>query len=147
MHIGGGQQLLGHAHFPFLELNGLGPQHGVREVQVPGVRWGVGALGHVAQVAHVALVHHFPIILFVHPIDFQGAALVDQVKQGRKRVAQAHTTAATVADVKDALQLIQALVFVVEVRVLPVQSVPCGGFEVAFFGHAVLLRFWFWRFF
>jgi hypothetical protein len=44
------------------------------------------------------------------------------------------------ADVKNALELVKALFFVVEVRGLPSQRVTCGGFEVAFFGHVVLLR-------
>jgi hypothetical protein len=45
-----------------------------------------------------------------------------------------------VADVKNALEFVKALFFVVEVRGLPSQRVPGGGFEVAFFGHVVLLR-------
>jgi hypothetical protein len=44
------------------------------------------------------------------------------------------------ADVKNALQLVKALFFVVEVRGFPSQRVTGGGFEVAFFGHVVLLR-------
>jgi hypothetical protein len=43
-----------------------------------------------------------------------------------------------VADVKDALEFVEALFFVVKVWGLPSQRVPGGGFEVAFFGHVVL---------
>jgi hypothetical protein len=101
----------------------------------------VGALGHVAQVAHEALVHHFPVVLLVHPIDFHGAALVDQVKQGGERATQAHAAPAAVADVKNALELVEAFLFVVEVGALPSEGVPRRGFEVAFFGHVVLQYF------
>jgi hypothetical protein len=49
------------------------------------------------------------------------------------------------ADVKDALKLIEALFFVVEVRAFPAEGMACGGFEVAFFGHVVLLDvFYLW---
>jgi hypothetical protein len=44
-----------------------------------------------------------------------------------------------VADVKNALELVEAFFFVVEVGALPAEGVSCGGFEVAFFGHVVLL--------
>jgi hypothetical protein len=51
-----------------------------------------------------------------------------------------------VADVKDALEFVEALFFVVKVWGLPSQRVPGGGFEVAFFGHVVLLRDFLWGF-
>ena len=90
------------------------------------MRWCVRALGHVAQVAHEALVHHFPVVLLVHTIDFHGAAFVHQVKQRGERPAQAHTTAATMADVEDALHLVKGGFFVVVVRTFPVNGVAGG---------------------
>jgi hypothetical protein len=48
------------------------------------------------------------------------------------------------ANVKNALKLVKALFFVVKVRGLPSQCVPGGGFEVAFFGHVVLLWIFLW---
>ena len=44
------------------------------------------------------------------------------------------------ADVKNALEFVEAFFFVVEVGAFPAECVPGGGFEVAFFGHVVLLR-------
>jgi hypothetical protein len=43
------------------------------------------------------------------------------------------------ADVKNALEFVKAFFFVVKVGALPAEGVSCGGFEVAFFGHVVLL--------
>jgi hypothetical protein len=139
MCVGRGQKLLGLADFALLELDGLGAQHGVRKIQVPLVRRGVGALGHVAQVAHEALVHHFPVVLLVHAVEFAGLAFVDEVEQGRERATQTHATTAAVADVEDPLHLLEAGFLVVEIRILPIEGMSCGGFQIAFAGHGVLL--------
>ncbi len=132
VHVGAGEQLLLRAHFALLELDGLGAQHQVREVQVPGVRRRVRALGHVAQVAQVALVDHAPVVGLLDAVHFTVGGGVDQVEQVGETLAQADAAAAAVADVEHALHLGEGLPFVVEVGVLPVDRVPGGGFEVAF---------------
>jgi hypothetical protein len=43
------------------------------------------------------------------------------------------------ANVKNALEFVEAFFFVVEIGALPAEGVSGGGFEVAFFGHVVLL--------
>jgi hypothetical protein len=92
----------------------------VRKIQVPFVRGCVRALGHVTEVAHEALVHHFPIVFFIDTIYFHGAALVHQVKQSGKRAAQADAAAASMTNVEDALKLVKARLFVVKVFALPI---------------------------
>jgi hypothetical protein len=47
-------------------------------------------------------------------------------------------------DVKNALQLVKAFFFVVKVGAFPAEGMSCGGFEVAFFGHDVLLVLYLW---
>ena len=137
MRVGRGEEFFSRAHFTFFELDGLGLQHGVRKVEVELVRRHVRALGQVAQVAHEALVHHFPVVFFVHAIDFTGLAFVDQVKQRGKRTAQAHAAAAAVADVEDALHFMEHFVFVVVVGVFPVDRVARRRLQVAFCGHGL----------
>ena len=137
VRVGRSQEFFSRTHFTFFELDGLGLQHGVRKVEVELVRRHVRALGQVAQVAHEALVHHFPVVFFVHAIDFTGLAFVDQVKQRGKRAAQAHAAAAAVANVKNALHFMEHFVFVVVVGVFPVDRVARRRLQVAFCGHGL----------
>src|SRR5204863_3696652 len=66
---------------------------------------------------------------------------IDQVEQGRERLAQAHAAPATVADVEDALHLLLARGLVVELGGLPRNRMPGRCFEVAFaYRHAGLPR-------
>ena len=120
MRIGRGQEIFCGTHFTFFKLDGLGSQHGVRKIQVPFVRRCIGTLGHVAQVAHEALVHHFPVVFLVDAIYLHGATLIHQVKQSGKRAAQADAAAASMANVEDALEFIEARLFVVKVFALPI---------------------------
>ena len=76
------------------------------EVHVPLVGWYIGTLGHVAQVAQVALVHHLDVIRLGDAVHLQGVRLVYQVEQGGEGIAQAHTAAAAMADVVDPLQFL-----------------------------------------
>ena len=48
----------------------LRPQHQMRKVDIEFVRWNVGALGEVAQIAHVALIDYLVVIGDVYTIDF-----------------------------------------------------------------------------
>ena len=137
MRVGRGEEFFSRTHFTFFELDGLGLQHGVRKVEVELVRRHIRAFGEVAQVAHETLVHHFPVVFFVHAIDFTGLAFVHQVKQGGERAAQAHATAATVANVKDAFHFMEHFVFVVVVRIFPVDRVSRRRLQVAFCGHGL----------
>src|SRR6185503_9284291 len=65
----------------------------------------VGALGHVAHVAEVAVLHHLPergLRYFVHLAASRG---VHGIEQRGKRVAEAEATAAAVADIEYAFEL------------------------------------------
>ena len=130
--IGRGQHLVAQLDFALLELDCLGPQHQMREIQVPGMRRHIGAFGDVTDVAQIALVDHLGVILLVDTIDLTGLALIHQIEQGGKGSAQRHTTAAAVTDVEHPLHLVIELVLVIEVRVIPVQRMSCRGFEIAF---------------
>ena len=71
LDLGVADQLVAEFALAFLELDGLGPQHHVRKIQVPFMRWHVGALGLVAEVAHEALVNDLPVIFLGNPVDFK----------------------------------------------------------------------------
>mmetsp|Transcript_44686 Transcript_44686/g.105143 ORF Transcript_44686/g.105143 Transcript_44686/m.105143 type:complete len:598 (-) Transcript_44686:3554-5347(-) len=135
MHIRRREEALAGTHLAAAELDRLGAQHGVREVQVPRMRRHIGALGQVAQVTQIALVDDLPEVGLVHAIQLAGLARIDQVEQGREALTQADAAPAAVADVEDALHLVEAGRFVVEARALPVQRVPRGRFEIAFASH------------
>jgi hypothetical protein len=143
VHVGGSEELLRRAHLAFFELDRLGAQHGVRKVEVPRVRRRVRTLGHVAQVADVALVDDLPIVLFIDPVDLHRLARIDQVEQRREGAAQIDAAPATVADVENALEFGKALLLVEKVGVFPVERMADRGFEIAFCSHvAVLLVGW-----
>ena len=99
------------------------------------MRWHIRALGEVAQVAHIALVDHFPVVFFVNAIDLHGLALVNQIKQRWERTAQTHATAAAMADIKNPLHFMENGFFVVVIRAFPVNRVTGGRLEVAFCCH------------
>jgi predicted TIM-barrel enzyme len=88
------------------------------------VGWNIGALGQVTDIAQVALVDNFPVILFVDAINLTAFALINEVEQRRERAAKTYTTTTAVADIKDSLKLIEAGFFVVELGVLPVDRMP-----------------------
>jgi hypothetical protein len=73
----------------------------MRKVKVPFMGRRIGTFGHVAKVAHEALIDYFPVIFFVDAVDFHGRAFINEVEQGGERAAQADTATATVADVKN----------------------------------------------
>ena len=119
--------LVAQAGISLFEIHRLGAQHQVRKVDIPLVRRRVRAFRHEAEVAQVAVVDHFPVILLVDPVHLHCRRLVDQVEQRRKRVAQADATAAAVAEVEDPLHLLEQGLLVVEVGVFPVQRMSRGG--------------------
>ena len=86
------------------ELDRLGPQHQVREIDIPFMWWHIGTLGHVTHVTQVAMIDHIPVDLARHTVKLHGVGLVNGIKQGRKGVAQIEAAAAAMTDVKDALQ-------------------------------------------
>src|SRR5581483_5202466 len=118
------------------ELQRLGAQHHVGEVDVPRMRRHVRALGHVAQVAQVALVDHVPELRLLDAVDLHRRAPVDEIEERRERRAQVHAAAAAVADLEDALHLREHLRLVQEIGRAPRDRVARGRFEAAFaLGH------------
>jgi len=115
-------------------------QHHMREIHVPRMRRNVRTLGLVAQVAQVALLDDLGVIGLGDAIDFHRRGCIDQVEQGRESVAQAHATAAAVADVEHALELgIQRGLFP-ERRRFPFERVTRWRIEAAFAGAAFARR-------
>ncbi len=82
--IGRRHDLVAQARAPLLVAVGLGTQHQVRKIHVPLVWRYVRTLGQVAQVAEIAVVDDFPVILLVDTVDLHGFGFVDQIEQGRK---------------------------------------------------------------
>ena len=62
-------------------------------------------------------------------------ATLDQIEQGGKRTAQADASAAAVADIEHPLQFMIGRVLVVELRVLPIEWMPCRSLKVTFGSH------------
>src|SRR5262249_13134238 len=114
------------------ELDRLGAQHEMREIDVPRMRRHVRTLGHVARVAQVALIDHLPEVLLGHAVDLQRGARVDEIEQGGKRSAEVHAPPAAMADVEDALELGGELRFVVEVLRTPGDGVSGWSLEAPF---------------
>ncbi len=132
VHVGRGEQLRARLDLALAVADRLGAQHDVREVDVPRVRRNVRALGHVAEVAQIALVDDLRVVLLVDAVHLAVGGRVDEVEQRRERLAQAHATPAAVADVEHALHLGERARLVAVLGALPVDRVPGRRLEVAF---------------
>ncbi len=130
--IGVGQELIPRLGLALFVFQRLSPQHQVRKVQIPLVGRDIGALGHEAQVAQIAMVHDLPIGLLGYPIHLHGVRLVHQVKQGGKGLTQADATPATVANVIDPFEFLEQGAFLEELGIGPLDRVPGGCLQVAF---------------
>ena len=93
------------------------------KVQNPLAWRRVWAFGDVAQIAHIALAHHFHEVFFIDALHFHGRIAIHQIEQGREAITQANTAAATVTNIKDALKLVIEFFFIVKIWVLPIKRV------------------------
>ena len=101
----------------------------------------VRALRQVADVAQVALVNHLGVIALGDSVDFSGTALVDQVEEGGKRIAQTDATTTAVADVKNAFEFSFQKQLVPEIWGFPGDRMARWRFEGTFTsGHDKLSR-------
>jgi hypothetical protein len=132
VHVGRGEQLRAGADLALAVADRLGAQHQVRKVDVPWVRRNVRAFGHVAEVAQVALLDDLGVVLLVDLVHLAVGGGVDQLEQGRERLAEADAAAAAVADVEDALHLGEGLALVAIVGASPVDRMPGRRLEIAF---------------
>lgn len=133
------QHLVAQLRVAGAEMDGLGAQHQVREIEVPLMRRHVGALRHVAEVAEVAVLDDLPVVFLLDAVDFHRFRVIDKVEQRGEGLAEADAAAAAVADVEDALHLVVERRFVVKGGVLPVERMAGGRLEIAFACHAILL--------
>src|SRR5882724_3085264 len=102
------------------------------EIQSPRVRRHVRTLGHITHVAQIALIDYFGVIFLgdaVHLTVFGG---VNQIKQGGERAAQTQTTTTTMTNIEHPLKLCVEFVFVIKIRIFPIQRVTGWRFEIAF---------------
>ena len=131
-HVGAGQQFVALFDIAFFEFHRLGAQHQVREIYVPLMRRHIGALGHVTEIAEVAVIHDLPVVLLLHAVHFHGGRVVHQVEQRGEGIAQTHAATTAVADVEHALKLLHECGFVVKLRLAPRQGMACRRLETAF---------------
>ena len=101
--VGTGHDLVPERRSLLSEPLRLGSQHQVGKVDVPLMWRYIRALGHVAKVAQVTLVHDLVVIILIDPIDLHGVVLVHQAEQGRKGITQADAAPTAMADIKNTL--------------------------------------------
>jgi len=90
-------------------------------------------LGHVAHVAQITVIHHFPIHLsLVDTVKLHGLGFVDGIEQGGKGVAQTEAAAAAVADIEDTVQFLEQRTLVIEFGIAPIQGMAGGRLQTAF---------------
>jgi hypothetical protein len=75
----------------------------------------VGTLGHVAQVAQIALIDYVPVVFPFNAVQFPGFSPVYQIEQSGKCRTQANAPTATVTNVIDAIEFLGKRFFVVEI--------------------------------
>ena len=77
------------------------------------------------------MIYYFPVVGFLHPVNFQRWRFVDQIEKSRKGLAQANAAAAAMTDVIDALQFGKKFFFVNKTRVLPVDRMSGWSTDTA----------------
>ncbi len=77
------------------------------------------------------MIDHFPIGFLIDVAELAGRRLVDQIEQSRKGVTEIEATAAAVADVEYPFELSVERGGVVELRILPVEGMPCRCLEAS----------------
>jgi hypothetical protein len=90
----------------------------MRKVDIPLMGWHVRAFCQIAQIAQITLVDHLVIVSDIDAIDFECWAFIDQIKQGREGVAEAHTASTTMTNIIDALEFFIETVFVPELWIV-----------------------------
>ena len=114
-----------------MKTKSLCAKHEMRKVHIPFMRWNVWAFCHVTKIAEIAMIDYFPVVRFLHPIDFQRWGFVDQVEKSREGLAQANAAATTMTDVIDPPHFGQKFLFVDKFRVPPVDRMSGWGFDTA----------------
>ena len=77
------------------------------------------------------MIDYFPVVRFLHPINFQCWRFVDQIEKSREGLAQANAAAATMTDVVDPLQFGKKFFLVNKCRVPPVDRMSGWGLDTA----------------
>ena len=52
----------------------------MRKINIPRMRWYVGALGHVTHITEIALINHRLIIGFIYLFEFTIGGAIDEIK-------------------------------------------------------------------
>src|SRR5215210_647756 len=95
----------------------------MRKIDVPWMRGNVRAFRHVAEVAQVTTVDHFPVACLIDSIELAGRALIDQIEEPRESRTQIDAAPAAVTNVVDTLEFGEKLCLVVKPFRGPVERV------------------------
>ena len=77
------------------------------------------------------MIDYFPVVGFLHPVNFQRWRFVDQIEKSREGLAQAYAAAATMTDVIDPPQFCEKFFLVDKFRVSPVDRMSGWGLDTA----------------
>ena len=77
------------------------------------------------------MIDYFPVVGFLHPVNFQRWRFVDQIEKSRECLAQANAAAATMTDVVDTPQFGKKFFLVDKIRVPPVNWMSGWGLDTA----------------
>ena len=77
------------------------------------------------------MIDYFPVVGFLHPVNFQRWRFVDQIEKSREGLAQANAAAATMTDVIDPPQFAKKFFLVDKFRVPPVNRMSGWGLDAA----------------
>jgi hypothetical protein len=78
------------------------------------------------------LIDHFGVVSDSDAIHFHGVALVHQIKQSWKSIAETYAAAAAMTDVVNTLKLFIQIGLIPKLWVILIQGVPGGRVEAAF---------------
>ena len=77
------------------------------------------------------MIDYFPVVGFIHPVNFQRWRFVDQIEKSREGLTQANAAAATMTDVVDPLQFGKKFFLVDKFRVPPVDRMSDWRLDTA----------------
>ena len=77
------------------------------------------------------MIDYFPVVGFLHPVNFQRWRFVDQIEKSREGLTQANAAATTMTDVVDTPQFAKKVFLVDKFRVPPVDRVAGWGLDTA----------------
>ncbi len=127
--VGRGYDLVAQFGTTLFVTQGLGAQHQMWKIDIPFMRWDIGAFGQKAQVAQIAVIDHLPVIFRCHAIDFHAVALVDQVEQGWESIAKVDAATTSMTDIENTFEFGEDRGLVVKTWIVLSQRMTSRGVE------------------